>query len=78
MYCATVSVMQKYFMSSGMGMRISFANRKKLSIERRDVNTMAVCSRIEIFCARNSFGVNGSTLMKGRNTISTLWRLAMS
>ena len=72
MYCATVSVMQKYFMSSGMGMRMSLARRKKLSMERRDVKTTAVWSRMEIFCARNSLGVSGSTLMKGRNTISTL------
>ena len=59
-------------MSSGMLTRNSLQSVKKWSIEWRERNTIAVWSRIDTFCWRNSFGVTPSTFIKEQKSICTL------
>ena len=66
-----VSLVQKYFIVTGIVIRISSQRRKKWSMAVLAVKITAVWSEIDTFCWRNSFAVRPSTLIKGRKTIST-------
>ena len=70
------SVVQKYFIVSGMVTRSSSHRRKKWSIAVRAVKITAVYSGMDIFCCLNSLEVRPSTLIKGRkNDIYTIFFL---
>ena len=72
------SVVQKYFIVSGMVTRSSSHRRKKWSIAVRAVKITAVYSGMDIFCCLNSLEVRPSTLIKGRKTIFTPYFSAIS